>query len=195
VAGILAVDQGTTVGLAWALPGHEPGWEHKRMGKTGAWDGAVFWEFRNFLLHKIGLLSPDHLIYETPFLPRPDPKPGAPVQNFDVLLRGCGLVAHIVELAEEFNIDCKHYDSQQFTKFFTGKGRFSGETVAQRRQAKKQATIAACAARGWHVTNDEADALALLCFSEYQLYPREALSRRMVLKTPQGPLQSLLTTP
>jgi hypothetical protein len=188
MSGLLSVDQGTLTGWAFCEPGREPSWGHLRMGKTGAWDGVVFWEFRNFLMHKIGLLSPDHLIYETPFLPRPDPKPGAPVQNFDVLLRGCGLVAHIVELAEEFNIDCQHYDSQQFTKFFTGKGRFPGETVVQRRQAKKQATIAACAARGWHATNDEGDALALLMFSEHLLYPRESLSRRMVLKNPTGPL-------
>ena len=186
--GILAIDQATVVGAAWCVPGKEPAWESKRMGKTGAWEGSIFWEFRQYLLHKIGLLTPDHLIYETPFLPRPDAKPGAPVQNAEVLRRAYGLVAHITELAEEFGIDIRDYDSQQFTKFFTGKGRFTGDTVADRRAAKKRATIAACAARGWRVSSDEADALALLMFSEYHLYPRESLSRRMVLKSPKGPL-------
>jgi hypothetical protein len=155
-----------------------------------------YWELRNYVLHKIGLVSPDYLIAEAPWSPRPNRTAEAKPFNANTARLGYGLVAHIEELAEEFSIEYREYQSPEVAKFFTGRGRFPGDTPEEKSAAKKTAVRAACIARGWIVSNyNESDVLALMAYAEYQLYPREALSRRMALKTPQGPLQSLLTTP
>lgn len=192
--GILAVDQNTVSGWAWGLPGKEPicgskrmGWApRKENGKTiSPWYGLRFFEFRQFFLHQIGLLSPDHLVWEAPFMPRPDRSNQAKPLNPSTSRLTAGFVAQLELLAEEFGIDHREYQSPAVAKFFTGDGRFPGETPEQRTEAKKSAVRAACVARGWPVRNyNESDALALLCYAEHHLYPRESLSRRKVLKVP-----------
>jgi hypothetical protein len=198
MSGLLVLDQATVTGWAFCDPGKEPLWGSIRLGKRGAWEGIVFWEFRNFLLDRIGVLQPDVLAFEAPFVPRPDRKKEAKPLSVDQLRRGFGLVSHITSIAEECGIkEIDEYQSIECVKFFTGRGRFPGETAAERTANKKEATVAACRARGWlNVTYDESDALALLMFAEWKRYPQAALSRRLVLKSPTGTLlQSLLTTP
>ncbi len=193
MGGLLALDQSTaSTGWAWCEPGADPLWGHKRMGARATWEGGVYSDLRAFLLDRIDALSPKALSFESPFVPRPDrqQKTAAPF-NPAVLRRSYGFVAHIVEIAETCGLDCYEMQSAEFTKFFTGRGRFPGDTYEQKRAAKKAATVAACAARGWRVTHDEADALALLMFTEWKLYPQTALQRRMVLKVPRGPLFEL----
>jgi hypothetical protein len=190
MSGILAIDQGTAAtGWAYCLPGCEPMWDHIRLGKRGAWEGAVFWEFRNFLLDRIGMLEPDVLAFEAPFVPFPGRSSTAKPFSLAQTRRAMGLVAHISAIAEECSIgQVEEVQTTEAVKFMTGRGRFEGETSEDRTAAKKAATVAACVARGWSVSHDEADAIAILMFTENRLYPRESLSRRMVLKQPSGPL-------
>ena len=188
MTGLLAIDQATVTGWAFCVPGGEPTWGHARMGPPNAWEGSVFWEFRRFVQDLIQALTPEYLVYETPFTPRPHSQPGAAVLDPDVLARAYGFCAHITALAQEYGLGCERINSRQATKFLTGKGQFDGGTVAERRAAKKDATVTACNARGWQVTNDEADALALLMCAEHKLYPAVALTRRKVLRQPTGPL-------
>jgi hypothetical protein len=195
LTGILAIDQATTVGWAYiSEPGREPLWSHERMAKRGAWEGAIFHAFRAFLLDRIEKLAPIAcLAFEAPFLPRPDRSETAVALNPAVSRMGYGFTAHITAVAEECGIRrIEEIQSVEFTKWMTGRGRFAGETAVERKRAKKAAVVAACAARGWQATDDEADALAMLMFTEYRLYPQQALSRRMVLKQPQGPLLEMI---
>ena len=169
--GILAIDQATVSGWAFCEPGEPPLWGHKRMGRAGATEGEVFFAFRLFLMARIDEFRPKYLVMEAPFVPRPDRSPMAKALNPAVLRRAYGLAAQITSIAEEYGLCCYEKQSVEVAKFFTGKGRFPGDTSDERTRAKKQAVMAACWARGWKCTHDEADALALLCCFEVQLYP------------------------
>ena len=175
--GILAVDQATVSGWAFAEPGDPPVWGHKRMGRAGATEGEVFFAFRLFLLGLVDAFKPRYLVFEAPFLPRPDRSATAKPLNPAVLRRAYGLASQIVAIAEEYGLSCYEKQSVEVAKFFTGQGRFKGETADARTKAKKDATIAACWARGWECTHDEADALALLMCFEAELHPAHALRR------------------
>jgi len=134
--------------------------------------GEVFFAFRLFLLARIDEFKPRFLIMEAPFLPRPDRSAAAQALNPAVLRRAYGLAAYITGIAEEYALCCFEKQSTEVAKFFTGKGRFPGQTADERTRAKKQAVMAACWARGWKCRHDdEADALALLCCFEAELYP------------------------
>jgi len=189
LSGILAFDQATTSGWAWAEPGQEPVWGHWRSGKREAWEGEVFNAFR-FSLHRlIGQHKPDCVGFESPFVPRPDRSGAAKTLNPATLRRAYGFVAHITEMVEAYGVgQIEEVQSSEFTKFFTGKGRFPGETAEARTANKRNAIVAACRARGWEATHDEAVAIALLMFVEYKLYPRESIGRGMKLRLPRGPL-------
>lgn len=191
MSGILAVDQATTTGFAFLdKPGEEPVWGHHRMGRPETWEGKVFHNFRTFLyglLNDLG--TPDCLVFEAPFVPRPNRSAEAKPINAFTLRKAYGWVAHLTEIAEEYQIEqIEEAQSVEFTKFFTGRGRFLGETTAAKSAAKKYAVVEACKARGWNATHDEADALAMLMFTEYRLYPEASLRRRIVLRQPMGPL-------
>jgi len=175
--GILAIDQATVSGWAFAEPGDPPVWGHKRMGRMGATEGEVFFAFRLFLLGLVDAFKPKYLVFDAPFVPRPDRSATAKPLNPAVLRRAYGLAAQITAIAEEYAISCYEKQSVEVAKFFTGQGRFKGETADARTKAKKDATIAACWARGWKCTHDEADALALLMCFEAELHPGHALRR------------------
>jgi hypothetical protein len=193
MSGILALDQATVVGWAWCEPGKEPLWGRKRMGREKCWEGAAFDIFRTFLLERISMLEPDVIAFEAPFTPqrraKDDDDDGGAVLNAQTQRKSYGWVAHITQIAHSLNLGCEEVQSSEFTKMLTGRGGgWPGKTWAERRKAKKAAVVEAIAARGWKVTADEADALGILLFTEKRLYPRESRSRRMVLKTPSGPL-------
>lgn len=194
MSGILALDQSTVTGWAFAEAGCEPSWSHMRMGVPKAWEGCVYFEFRKFLLDLIDMLGPKVLAFEAPFTPREDRSDEASPFNSNYLRRAYGLVSHITEIAERAHLDCYEYQTGEVTKFFTGRARYPGKDYAARRKAKKAATVAACAARGWKATADSADALAILMFAESKLYPDASRQRRMVLKIPSGPLFETHTT-
>jgi Holliday junction resolvasome RuvABC endonuclease subunit len=164
------------------------------MGGRSATDGEVFAAFRDYVLELIDAYEPQYLVFEAAFTPRlgADPQKNK-IINPQTLQRLYGFRAHIVCIAEERCLICHDKQSLEFTKWFTGRGRFPGATSAERSKAKKAAMVAACAARGWKVTDDEADAIALLLCFESELYPEHALRRKRVFKRPAGalfPLQS-----
>jgi Holliday junction resolvasome RuvABC endonuclease subunit len=177
--GVLAIDQATTVGWAHCEPAQHPQWGHKRLALPGAEHEEVAQSFDLFLRSLIEHTQPRHLIYERPFLG---------VQNAQTIMLLAGLRWHILLVAPQYGVRVWDQETRAAVKLLTGHGKFPGATADARRKAKKQATMAACWARGWKATEDEADALALLLFAESRLYPREAKERRMTLKEPTGPL-------
>jgi Holliday junction resolvasome RuvABC endonuclease subunit len=189
MSGILGLDAATVTGWCYAAPGAEPVWGHHRMGGRSATDGEVFAAFRDYVLDLIETYDPQYLVFEAAFTPRlgADPQKNK-IINPQTLQRLYGFRAHIVCIAEERCLICHDKQSLEFTKWFTGRGRFPGATSAERSKAKKAAMVAACAARGWKVTDDEADAIALLLCFEAELYPEHSLRRKRALKQPSGPL-------
>lgn len=187
--GILALDAATVTGFALADPGGDPVWGHHRMGGRCATDGEVFAAFRGYVLDLIDAHEPQYLVFEAAFTPRlgADPRKNK-IINPQTLQRLYGFRAHIVCIAEERCLICHDKQSLEFTKWFTGRGRFPGATSADRSKAKKAAMVEACAARGWRVTEDEADALGLLMCFEAELYPEYSLRRKRAFRQPSGPL-------
>jgi Holliday junction resolvasome RuvABC endonuclease subunit len=177
--GILAIDQATTTGWAHCEPGQLPQWGHKRLGKPGADHEEIAQSFDLFLRSLIEHATPRHLIFERPFLG---------IQNAQTIMLLAGLRWHILLVAQQYGLRARDQETRAAVKLLTGQGKFPGVTPAERRKAKKDATMAACWARGWKATEDEADALALLLFAESRLYPREAKQRSMIFKEQTGPL-------
>jgi len=188
--GILAFDQSTVTGWAFAEPGCEPTWGHKRLGKrekaTAGEVGAEFYSFANLLIQRY---CPLYICFETPYIPRPRRNRKGEVEtegsiplNAQTMRKLLGIAFLIDTIAEQRGIDCREVASSAATFAMTGRGKYPS------RQAKKRATMQACWARGWKATEDEADALAILMFSEARLYPEAFRSRQMVLKMPRGPL-------
>jgi hypothetical protein len=180
MSGILAIDAATVTGFAMAKPGCEPVWGHHRMGGRSATDGEVFAAFRDYVLDLIETHDPQYLVFEAAFTPRlgADPQKNK-IINPQTLQRLYGFRAHIVCIAEERCLICHDKQSLEFTKWFTGRGRFPGATSADRSKAKKATMVAAC---------DEADAIALLLCFEAELYPEQSLRRKRAFKQPLGPL-------
>jgi hypothetical protein len=193
VSGILAIDQSLCTGWAHCEPGQHPQWGHKLMGRVaGDDDGEVIAAFDLFMCSIIERYSPRDLIFETPYIGMYEREDGTatkrrPVSAKTILMAG-GWRALIIRACQKYDIRWCHQGTQAAVKLLTGHGKFPGATAADRRKAKKHATMAACWARGWKATEDEADALALLLFAESRLYPREAKERHMILKEPTGPL-------
>jgi len=150
------------------------------MGAADSDNGEVFFAFRKFIMARIGQFSPRYLVYEAAFMPGAKQK--VTRLNAKVSRRLDGFVAHLEELATEFGLIGLEHPTSEFVKWFTGAGRYES------REEKKRATIMGCEARGWKVTSDEADALALLMYAESYLFPRESKGRPLFLRRPEGPL-------
>ena len=188
--GILAIDQATVTGWAFAEPGCEPMWGHVRLNKREkATAGEVGAEFYSLVNRLILRYCPLYICFETPYVPRPrrtrkgevETEGGIPL-NAQTMRKLLGLAFLIDTIAAQRGIECREVLSTAATKAMTGRGKYPS------RQAKKLATMQACWARGWKASEDEADALAILIFSEARLYPEAFRSRQMVLKMPRGPL-------
>ncbi len=187
--GILALDQSTRVGWAWTHPGSEPIWGNKRLGRDGATAGEVGAALWALLTGLLDHYEPSYLVYETPYIPRPrrnrkgeEKTEGNVPLNAQTMRKLLGIAFLIDTIAEQRGIECREVVSSAATFAMTGRGKYPN------RQAKKRATMMACWARGWKATEDEADALAILMFSEARFYPEASRQRRMVLKIPTGPL-------
>jgi len=193
MSGILAIDQAITSGYAAAAPGQPPEWGHKRMGGPGDSEGYLFASFRAWVVELIVRYEPIDLAWEASFVPRPDRSKAAAPFNLDQIKLAMGWRAHLLALAEEFDLRVpREYQTSDVTKFLTGRGAYPGASYEQRRVARNAAMVMACQARGYEVaTHDEANALGILLCAEYELYPREALTRPRTLKAPTGPLFSV----
>ncbi len=178
--GILALDQATVTGWAFAEPGCEPVWAHKKLGRDKATAGEVGAAFTCLIEGLLDTFRPEFMCFEAPYVPRAG-RDRVPI-NAETLRRLLGLAFLIDTIAEQHGIECREIASSAATLSMTGRGKYPN------RQAKKRATMQACWARGWKASEDEADALAILMFSEARLFPEASRQRRMVLKMPSGPL-------
>lgn len=166
--GILALDPGSKItGWAFSEPGApRPEWGRfvvRHDGETAKDDaGAIGARFEVFLEARIDVFKPDFIVREQPYIP--DGK-RLPV-NFETVFPLLGLAWQIDTIAERHGIVCQQATAYAAVKAFTGRGRYES------REAKKRATIAMCKIHGWVCTEDEADALALLCLAETKLFPR-----------------------
>jgi len=174
---ILAIDQATTVGVAFAEAGCEPVWGHWRMGKPKAEPDEIAEAFDLYLREQISRFRPDDLIHETPYIGS-----GRVPLNPQTILLLAWMAGHIGLVARQCGVRCWQQQTSTAVKFLTGRAKYAS------RKEKKLATMRACWARGWEATEDEADALALLMFAESKLYPEASRQRRMVLRMPRGPL-------
>lgn len=163
---ILALDPATTTGFAYGNPGDEPRWGSRAF--EGKSTGAVVGLFRHWLVERVATMHPTLIVFEAPYIPRPNAR--APM-NAKTLRRLLGMVAQIEACAWELNI--RYYEATIFeiSRFFVGTQRLP-------RGGKKAATIAMCRRYGWAVGNDnEADALALWALAEATVAPRLAARR------------------
>jgi hypothetical protein len=167
-AGILALDIATTSGAAFAKPGGEPVWQHRRFGKVGAESGAVGALFGQWLAELIVAYAPVWMVFESPYIP-----PG--LNNAAVRrLYGMAMIAEATAWGCG-TIEVREVDTASVTKYFTGQSRWGS------REGKKAATKRVCERHGWApVTEDEADALAVFAYAEAMLFPAAA-SRRFIL--------------
>ncbi len=165
--GILSLDQATTVGWAYSDPGEaEIQFGHQRMGREGASDAEVGAAFAIFLDVRIDVFQPAHIVFEQPYVGG-----GKVPVNPQTIFRLAGMKWQIELTCYQRGIDCAQATTSTFIKFFTGKGKYPD------RAAKKRATVLACRDRGWRCSEDEADAVALLCFAEAKLFPQAAMKR------------------
>jgi len=143
-------------------------WRHKRFGKPGDDDGKVGVLFHDWLDAIMGECGgPDWAVFEAPFIPR-----GAISVNNATIRRLYGLAMIAQMVAHNWGAKCREVDTASVAKHFTGQARWGG------REAKKAATRRVCERYGWApVTEDEADALAVLVYAEALIDPIAA-SRR-----------------
>lgn len=175
---ILALDTATVTGWACGPVGGTPKFGSRNFGGSGVSRGLVFSQFRFWLHSGCHKLRPSLIVYESPYIPRPqEAAKGAHqrrfVMNADTLRRLLWFVGEIEEVAAELNIECSEATTGEIAKFFTGKARWPGG-----RDEKKERTKEMCRNYGWDVTNDnEADALALWAMAEAIVSPRAASAR------------------
>jgi len=163
---ILALDPATTVGWAAGAPGETPTWGSRQF--DGKATGAVVGLFRHWLIERCRELHPTLVVFEAPYIPRPNA--AVPI-NAKTLRRLLGLVATIEAVSWELRVRCYETTALDIARFFVGSARMP-------RNAKKAATIDMCRRYGWHVTNDnEADALALWHLAEATVAPEIGLRR------------------
>jgi hypothetical protein len=171
--------------LGWAYcaePGGSLEFGHKDLGKSAARPGEIGKGLRAFLAMAMDTMKPDLLVYEQPWL--------SPKFRFETGFTLLGIAFTIDTIAEQYEIEYASVLALEAVKALTGRAKFPGEDWAERRKAKKRATMEACWARGWKATEDEADAIAVLLLAEAKRFPVEAMRRARVLKQPSGPLFS-----
>jgi Holliday junction resolvasome RuvABC endonuclease subunit len=179
VPGTLALDPARRLGWAYcAEPGGLLEFGHRMLAREGAEPGEIGDGLSVFLHHRIDEFQPALIVYEQPFLSR----------NFQTSFVLLGLGFSIDTIARQCRIEYGSVLAQEATKAMTGRAKFPGKDYAERRKAKKAATMHACWARGWKATEDEADAIAVLLLAEAKRFPEAAMSRPKVLKAPSGPL-------
>jgi hypothetical protein len=172
---ILAIDPATVTGFAVGQTDGEPVWG-TRSFRHGQSNGEIISMFRFWLNGAIQQEYPKIVCFEAPYIARPGPqrKGGPPPQNAATLRRLLGIVGQIEATCAELSIECYETPTQEFTKFFTGRGRWPGGSAA-----KKAQTILACKRLGWlDVSADEADALSLFCYAESIIDPVAAARRK-----------------
>lgn len=178
---ILAIDPGTTTGWAAGEPGSTPEWGvRKFQGKT---TGEVCGLYRHWMNQRCYDLKPSLIVFEAPYVPRPNsPLP----MNVLTLRRLLGIAATIEACAWELRIRCNEATPLDIARFFLNTTKF-------KRDAKKAATIEMCRRYGWDVadSDDAADSLALWAMAECSVDPAATLRRGsgplFISKQPNAP--------
>ena len=184
MTGILSIDPATKTGWAFARPGERPVWGSHRMGEARAELGQAVSAMHHFLREKIGSLDPSEIAYERPYVPVPRVRvvragfelPGAggpPPMNAETVFRLAAFAGVIEAAAFDAGLPCRAVTPAQIAKFFTGSARWGS------RAEKKAATMRMCEVYGFDVgkSDDAADALALLLYTESLVSPRAAAKR------------------
>jgi hypothetical protein len=183
---ILAIDPGTITGWAVGAPGTDPTFGARNFG-SGKKNGEIISTFRHWLNAMCYREKPEILAFEAPYIARVAPSSGVP-QNAATLRRLLAIVGTIEAVGFELRLRVYETPTQEFCKFFTGRGRWPGG-----RDEKKRKTIEACHQLGWlDVTEDEADALSLWSYAEFITEPQIA-SRRLAGAKRELPLHGTLT--
>ena len=175
---ILALDPSRVLGWCRGEPGERLAYGHIELARKGATPGVIGWALEEFLADTFVTVGPDLVVYEKPFR--------GPSALTDFIM--FGMCFCIDTEATRAGIEYASVIGVEATRALTGRAKFPGENYTERRKAKKSATIAACCARGWAPTEDEADAIAVFLLAEQKRFPKAALSRPRALKQPTGPL-------
>lgn len=158
----MTLDIATCTGFAAGMPGTPtPLFGEYRMAPVGASEEFVFDGFGAWLEHQFGLLRPQWCFIEDVFPPR----------SAVVAQRLYGLRAIALMTCHRHGVRRRSVPTHTVQKFMTAHGQWP-------KGQKKDATIRACYAMGWHPrTDNEADALALFAYAEHAIAPHAAGQR------------------
>jgi hypothetical protein len=129
----------------------------------------VLGTFRHWLNQRCYDLKPTLIVFEAPYVPKPNsPQP----MNVLTLRRLMGICATVEACAWELRIPCREATPLDIARFFLN-------TTKLRRVEKKAATIEMCKTYGWFLdeNTDAADALALWAMAECHIAPDAARRR------------------
>lgn len=148
------------------------------MGRAGSSVEHQLLAFRRWFVERLDEFQPKHVWYMRPIRTQHD--------NTNRLERLFGFAAIIRVETLERGIACESAEDASVIAFFTGRARWGTKEMkpAERRAAKKDATMRMCDRYGCPVDgdNDAGDSLALLFYAENILAPKLAASRGLVLK-------------
>jgi hypothetical protein len=170
--GILAVDMGRLSAFACAEPGRRPVWGHTTHGDADASGGRLLTRARQWLLALCDYHQPAWIAQEAPYFQRPGQRTSVPF-NHQTQSRLQRFAAIAESIAFELGVSYREPSIHQVAAHFLG-----SEGARMRSAKKKQQTVVICKLHGWtSVTQDEADALALLSWMEWSLSPGQARLR------------------
>ena len=173
---ILAIDQATTSGFCFGEVGGSPTWGSIKFRGEGA--GAIFVEYRSWLVRMIVQATPTIVVFESPFVPHAAPRFGkggkmstAIPMNALTLRRLLYMAGCIEEVCSAAGVRCREVTPAEVSKFILNRVRMG-------RDEKKAATLRMIRAYGFDVADDNcADAVSIWLKTEATLSPQLA-SRR-----------------
>lgn len=174
---ILALDQATTSGFCFGAIGGSPTWGSIKFRGEG--NGAIFAEYRSWLVQMVAQAGPTIVVFESPFIPHnAAPRFGkggklssAIPMNPLTLRRLLYMAGCIEEVCSAAGVRCREVTPAEVTKFILNR-------VRMNRNEKKAETLRVIRAYGFDVADDNcADAVAIWLKTEATLSPALA-SRR-----------------
>ena len=156
---ILAIDAATNLGWAHGEPGGKPDYGSVDLAVHGRSDATIGWRAVEWLRDLLPELRPALVVYESPL----DPRWKGAKTSRATGRRLLGLPFLIEACCYGFGVrDIREASARDVAKHFLGTTTFPGRTTAERREAKKAATIRQCRLLGWRPQDDDAaDSLAL----------------------------------
>lgn len=180
---LLAVDLGAVSAFAFAADSERPVWGSIRF-RAGSLesrnpDGLVMLELRRWELGLIDRFQPDWIACEPPWI--------SPKSQAQTARRLGGYFMRTAEMAAEHNIGWLPCETWSVERHWL-------DTTRLKSKEKKQLTREKCRILGWTpVTEDEADALALLSYAQARLRLDAALLRGTMFDVSRTPRQNAAT--